>query len=219
MPETPEDFYRRGLGAAGPDGRLPVPDMVAWDVFPFEPEGLRVKLLEEPVAPEPLREGEGGRACTTCAGLADLADLVDLVEGADPQRLASVVWSNERWVVRALEPSGSPLVLMVLSRAHHDLTDLSDDLAAELGVLLVHVARAVESLPHIARAHVSRWGDGGAHLHVFVFARPLGFTQLRGTMMAVWDDILPPVPAEIVRADAEQVAQALAESQGGAVSV
>jgi hypothetical protein len=44
--------------------------------------------------------------------------------------------------------------------AHHDLPDLPDDRAAEMGLLIVRIAQAIESLPHIARAHVSRWGDG-----------------------------------------------------------
>jgi hypothetical protein len=52
--------------------------------------------------------------------------------------------------------------------------------------------RAIEALPHIARAHVSRWGDGGAHLHVFFLARPVGFAQLRGTFLAVWAICCPP---------------------------
>ena len=37
-------------------------------------------------------------------------------------------------------------------------------------------------------------GDGAAHLHIFFFARPAGFTQLRGTCMAIWDDLLPAAP-------------------------
>lgn len=76
-------------------------------------------------------------------------------------------------------------------------------------------ARAIESLPHIARAHVSRWGDGGAHLHIFFFARPAGFAQLRGTCLAIWDDLLPAVPVSQRDRDAAAVGQALAGSHGG----
>ena len=43
-----------------------------------------------------------------------------------------------------------------------------------IGLLVVRITRAIESLPHIARAHVSRWGDGSAHPHIFFFARPPG---------------------------------------------
>jgi hypothetical protein len=62
---------------------------------------------------------------------------------------------------------------------------------------------------------MSRWGDGSAHLHVFFLARPKGFGQLRGTYLAVWDDLLPPVPRSQRDADAAAVAQALATSYGG----
>ena len=77
-------------------------------------------------------------------------------------------------------------------------------------------SRAIEALPHIARAHVSRWGDGGAHLHVFFFARPAGFPQLRGTCLAIWDDLLPAVPAAHRDRDAAAVAGALAAHGGHA---
>jgi len=79
----------------------------------------------------------------------------------------------------------------------------------------VHVARAVEGLAGVARCHVMRIGDGGAHLHVFFFARPEGFAQLRGSFLVVWDDLLPPTPQDQVSADAQQVARALAASSGG----
>ncbi len=125
------------------------------------------------------------------------------------------VWRDERWRLITLPASGAPLVLMLQPLEHHDLTDLSDELAAELGVLQVHLARAVEALANIARCHVLRIGDGGAHLHVFFFARPADVPQLRGSFLLVWDDLLPPTPAEHVRADAEAVARALAASYGG----
>ena len=87
-----------------------------------------------------------------------------------------------------------------------DLPGLPDDLAAEMGLLIDRSSRAIEALPHIARAHVSRWGDGGAHLHIFFFARPAGFAQLRGTCLAIWDDLLPTVPADHRDRDAAAVA-------------
>jgi hypothetical protein len=104
---------------------------------------------------------------------------------------------------------------MLHSREHVDLPYASDELAGELGVLVVHVVRAMEALPHVARAHVSRWGDGSAHLHVFFFARPEGFAQLRGTCLAIWDDLLPAQDPEVVHADAGRVARSLAASFGG----
>jgi hypothetical protein len=104
---------------------------------------------------------------------------------------------------------------MLEPRAHHDLPDLPDDRARDMGLLVVRIAQAIESLPHIARAHVSRWGDGGAHLHVFFFARPAGFSQLRGTCLAIWDDLLPAVPSGQRDQDAAAIAQAVTRSCGG----
>jgi len=197
MPLSPEEFYAHATRDADPDGHLPLPSMTGWDTFPFDPDGLRTVPLARPVTIEPLRHGEGGRECPACAPI------------------RPTVWSDPHWRLSALGPSGAPLVLLLESRNHVDLPDLPDDLAAELGRLTVHTARAIESLPHIARAHVSRWGDGSAHLHVFFFARPKGFSQLRGTCLAVWDDLLPPVPRSQRDADAAAVAQALATSYGG----
>src|SRR5487761_1090258 len=102
-----------------------------------------------------------------------------------------------------------------LDLARHDLDDLPDDRASELGLLVVRIAQAIESLPHIARAHVCRWGDGGAHLHVFFFARPAGFSQLRGTCLAIWDDLLPAVPSGQRDEDAAAIARAITASCGG----
>jgi diadenosine tetraphosphate (Ap4A) HIT family hydrolase len=197
MPMSPEEFYAHAMQAADAQGRLPLSRMTGWEIFPFEQAGLRVVPLERPVLPEPARAGEDGAACHACA---------------DPQ---PAVWSDEHWRLTVYTESGAPLIMMLEPRAHHDLSDLPDDLAAGMGLLIVRVSRAIEALPHIARAHVSRWGDGGAHLHVFFFARPAGFSQLRGTCLAVWDDLLPTVPAGHLDRDAAAVAEALARSHGG----
>ncbi len=199
MPVTPSDFYGNARQAADAEGRLPLSRLTAWEIFPFEPDGLRVVPLKTPEVPEPSRRGEGGVPCDSCASVGQ-----------------GELWQDDRWrLITFAEPSGAPLVMMLLPKDHFDLIDLPDDRAEELGRLIVHIARAMESLPHIARAHVSRWGDGGAHLHVFFFARPEGFAQLRGTCFAIWDDLLPPTPKNIRDDDAHDVARALARSYGG----
>jgi hypothetical protein len=104
---------------------------------------------------------------------------------------------------------------MLHPREHHDLADLDDERAAELGVLCTHVARHVEALDHISRCHVYRIGDGSAHLHVWFFARPEGQAQLYGSWLPVWDDLLPEYPTAVAATDARLVAEALAASYGG----
>jgi diadenosine tetraphosphate (Ap4A) HIT family hydrolase len=96
-----------------------------------------------------------------------------------------------------------------------DLEDLDDDLAAEMGVLSTHLARHARALPHISRCHIYRIGDGGAHLHVWFFARPEGQIQLFGPWLVVWDDLLPEYPSALAETDASVVADALVASYGG----
>jgi hypothetical protein len=46
--------------------------------------------------------------------------------------------------------------------------------------------------------------------------RPARMPQLRMSFAAIWDDILPPVPEELWRADHVVIAQALAAAGGRA---
>jgi len=198
VPLSPDEFYAHALTAADTERRLPLSRITGWEVFPFEPDGLRVVPLDAPVIPEPVRQGEDPGTCRAC--------------GRDDNG----IWSDDHWrVVTFAEPTGAPLLLMLEPTEHLDLPSLPDDRAAELGRLLAHLARSVEALPHVARAHISRWGDGSAHLHVFIYARPEGFSQLRGTCLAIWDDLLPATPADQRDADAAVVASTLAASYGG----
>src|SRR5258708_21732102 len=95
------------------------------------------------------------------------------------------------------------------------MEDLPEALAAALGLLTTQMVRPVEALPHIARAHMYRIGDGGAHLHIWFFARPEGQAQLYGSWLVVWDDLLPEYPAEVAGTDAAIVADMLVASYGG----
>ncbi len=197
VPLSPEEFYEHALSAADGEARLPLSRMTGWEISPFEPEGLRVAPLRPPLPAEPPRDGEDRSTCTSCG------------------RRDEGLWLNDRWRLTRMTGVGIPLVLMLHPRDHYDLTDLTDEMSAELGVLCTHIARHVEALPHIARAHVYRIGDGGAHLHVWFFARPQGQPQLLGSWLVVWDDLLPEYPTEIADADATLVVQALVDSVGG----
>ena len=197
MPLTPEEFYAHAIEGADEEQRLPLSRMAGWDVSPFEETDLRVSRLRPPVVPEPPRHGEDPADCSSC------------------RRRDEGLWFSERWRLSRIVGVGVPLALMLHPRDHHDLADLPDDLAAELGVLSTHLVRHVEALPHVSRCHVYRIGDGGAHLHVWIFARPEGQVQLLGSWLVVWDDLLPEYPAAPAEADAELVVEALLASYGG----
>jgi diadenosine tetraphosphate (Ap4A) HIT family hydrolase len=197
MALSPEQFYNHAVAAADSERRLPLSRMTGWDISPFEPEGLRVAPLRPPVLPEPPRQGEDPAECYSCR---------NRDEG---------IWLDDRWRLTRIGGAGTPLVLLLHPREHYDLADLPDELAGELGVLTAHIARHIQALPHISRAHVYRIGDGGAHLHVWFFARPEGQAQLYGSWMVIWDDLLPEYPADVAEADAAIVADALTASYGG----
>lgn len=63
--------------------------------------------------------------------------------------------------------------------------------------------------PDVARVHLYRWGDGGAHFHVWLMPRPLGMVEAGGMMLPLWEHVLPDVPDEECRAAAERVAARL----------
>lgn len=201
MAETIEDYYERVLAAADDERRIAVDagEIPNWDIFPFESEGLRLKPIEPLADVEEPRRGEDPADCP-CA------------HGTEP---AGLVWQNERWMVEAFDESGAPLIMMLTPRVHYDFTTLPSDLAAEMGQLMVALGAAIESLTSVARVHMSKWGDGGAHLHVFFFARPARMPQLRGTCLALWDDFLPTVPAAVLRDNARVVVDELLRTYGG----
>jgi diadenosine tetraphosphate (Ap4A) HIT family hydrolase len=119
-------------------------------------------------------------------------------------------WTNERWRLRALGPSGLPLVLILEPRAHVAAPgDLDDDLAAECGLLLARIERAVRSVAGVGRVHIGRWGEGSEHLHWWFMARPARTMQLTSSFAAIWDDVLPPTPQEIWDGNVTAVLEAL----------
>ncbi|NMM23013.1 MAG: hypothetical protein HHJ11_05885 [Phycicoccus sp.] len=207
MPETIEDYYARVMAAADDEGRLAIPigGIPYWEVFPFEAEGLRLKRIEPLADVEEPRHGEDPGQCT-CAGWG---------QAAEPSSIDDEVWRDDHWRISVAEPSGAPLILMLVPLAHHDFTTLPKERAAEMGQIMVALGAAIEALPSVARVHVSKWGDGGAHAHIFFFARPTQMPQLRGTMLAVWDDFLPRIPVDVRDANARAVIQDLVRTYGG----
>ena len=166
--------------------------------FPFEGD-VTVVPLAEPVVPEPPRNGEeGNEPCFRCAN----PDL-------------GVIWRDEHWHVRGPhEPIGLPMVLHMAPNAHQTLHSMTPEVAVAMGPLIQRVAKAIGRINGVARTHFSRWGDGSEHFHLWFLARPLGMMQMRGAMLAVWDDLLPRVPEEETHVNTRLVAEALAEDGG-----
>jgi diadenosine tetraphosphate (Ap4A) HIT family hydrolase len=162
--------------------------------FPFEGD-IRVRPLDEPVVPEPPRVGApGGKPCDICAEPDD-----------------KIVWRNDQWRLYAgLEPTGLPMLALLTPVQHVTLHTMPDDLAISWGPIIRRVAMAIGKVQGVGRVHIHRYGDGNEHFHMWFMARPLGMMQLRGPMLAVWDDLLPPIPDEELRANIRTVAEALA---------
>ncbi|GAA4707740.1 hypothetical protein [Nocardioides conyzicola] len=202
MPESAAEIHARVVAAAG-DQRLPAPSMTEWEIFPWEvvDGAIAPKALAAPGTEDPRQGDEGGAPCDACAGF-------------DPER---IVWEDERWVLFAPSaPTGLPLVMTLWTRDHEDAGQIDDDLASEFGRISNRLVRIIESLPGIGRVHVNRWGDGSAHFHVWFFARPEGFAQIKGSYAVEWDDILPAVDDAVRRADLHAVATKLANWGGHA---
>jgi diadenosine tetraphosphate (Ap4A) HIT family hydrolase len=203
VPESPEELYARVVAEVGEHGRLPASPATEWDSFPWEVvDGALVpKVLRPPSGAEPPRKGDpGGGPCPVCTDAGETR-----------------IWENDRWSVRPFHRSGMPLVLFLEPREHLDFTDLDDDLAAEYGRLTVRLGRIIGNLPHVGRVHVFRIGDGVSHLHVWFVARPERLPGIVGSMAIEWDDILPPPPEDVWRADLRTVAHQLATHDGRAL--
>lgn len=191
----PFEMTARARHAYGAEGRPALPRTAHWPIFPFETDGLRVRAVEDPVLPEPARRDEAAGECGTCA---------------KPD--AEFVWTHERWLVGMPDEAMSLPAVLLHPRAHLDFHELTDPLAAEMGVLLVRIQRALAGVEGVGRVHVNKWGDGGAHLHLLVVARPEGMMQLRGMFLTTWMHVLPPLPAELWEGIRAHVATTLAAS-------
>ena len=179
-------------------GRLPMPDMAGWDIFPFEGD-IRVRLVDDPVVPEPPRGGEGGNPCYAC-------------DGGETQ----AIWADDRW--RLVPQKETPFPILLLGpRAHLDSADLDAAMAAELGVLTVRLERVLLGLGGVGRVHVMKIGDGGAHLHVWFFGRPEGLLQVRGSSLSDWSDTLPVMPDDEWLDLQREIAAGLAATGGRAL--
>jgi diadenosine tetraphosphate (Ap4A) HIT family hydrolase len=157
-------------------------------------EPLTQRELGERIVPEPPRRGEpGGEPCALCNG-----------------EITTAVWSDEHFTLHPPVNGSLPGTVWLATRVHVDsFKDLPPEVAAAFGPLAGRIERAILSLGDVARVHVYRWGDGGAHFHVWFLPRPLGMVEAKNHMLPLWEDVLPPVSDEEMAAVARQVAAAL----------
>jgi diadenosine tetraphosphate (Ap4A) HIT family hydrolase len=174
-------------------------DLIADSWFPFEGD-IAVKPLEPPVIPEPERQALTPESCMSC-------------QKADDE----YVWTDERWRLVPFAPTQVRGIVLLETRDHRDsFTDLGPDLLADLGPMTARIERVLLDLGEVARVHVCRWGDGGAHFHLWFIPRPLGALQLRGSMLPMWMDVLPDLDDEVADAAFAQIAAGMAEGGGTA---
>jgi diadenosine tetraphosphate (Ap4A) HIT family hydrolase len=200
MPESAEEIYARVVSLVGRQGRLPMPPVEQWDIFPWEGE-IVPKVVQPPLEAEAPRWGEGDKPCDCRTG--------------EPE---NTVWRNDRWLVTTTgEPGGLPLMLFLRTREHMDFQDMDDDLAAEFGKITGWLHRIMANMPNIGRVHVCKWGDGQSHMHVWFIARPARIPHIAGSMAVEWNEMLPPGPEDVWRADLKHVADRLATHDGRAL--
>lgn len=157
-------------------------------------EPLVPRAPGERVIPEPPRRGEpGGEPCGICGNAATIA-----------------LWSDDLWTLHAPVQGSLPGSVWVASREHFDsFADMPAAYATDFGRMASQVERAILSLGDVGRVHLYRWGDGGAHFHVWFIPRPAGMLEARGMYLPLWEDVLPNVPDAELEATARKVAAAM----------
>jgi diadenosine tetraphosphate (Ap4A) HIT family hydrolase len=174
-------------------------DLIADSWFPFAGD-ITVKPLEPPVIPEPDRRGLTAESCESCQKPDD-----------------EYVWADDRWRLIPYTPTQVRGIVLLETREHVDsFADLSPELLAEVGPMIARVERVLLGLGDVARVHVCRWGDGGAHFHVWLIPRPLGMLQLRGSMLPMWLDLIPDLDDDVAEAAFAQIASGMAADGGTA---
>ncbi|MEJ7649189.1 MAG: hypothetical protein WKF57_09175 [Nakamurella sp.] len=202
MPETPSQWYERTATALAAGGHRES-DLQQWSSWPWTGE-LTPKPLERPAEQEPERGGADGSGCSICA------------ESIGNAAAEYLIWRDDLWMIGLpREGSALPFACYLMPRRHADLAELTTQEAARQGELLTLIERAATAVLAVPRVQVARWGDGSEHLHWWLFARPTGQLQLRGTFLSHWSDLLPLGPAEEFRADHDLVAAALVARAGG----
>lgn len=168
-------------------------------------EGTPVHDLGEPAIPEPDRAGEGERPeCGAC------------LSGPDQFE----VYRDERWRVRVLARTPFPGAAMLMPVRHADgVTGLDEEELTTFGPMVAKVSQALLDRPagsigfgdgRVGRVHGHLWNDGGAHLHMWLLPRPLGYLDLLGSYLVEWMSVLENATETDVLAAANDLRERLA---------
>ncbi|GIF50422.1 hypothetical protein Afe04nite_49610 [Asanoa ferruginea] len=162
--------------------------------LPYAPPLTR-RTLADPVIPEPPRRGDpGGEPCGVCPG----------------EDGPHTIWSDDNWILNHGVETSLAGAVWLATRVHVDsFADLDSALAQDFGVLSGRIDRALLALPDVARTHVYRWGDGGAHFHVWYLPRPLGMVQAQKMMLPLWEEVLPRASDEAISDAKRRIADCL----------
>ncbi len=157
-------------------------------------EPLTVREPAPRELPEPPRRGEpGGSPCAICAA-----------------KTTGAVWSDENWSLHPPVGGSLPGAVWIASRQHFDsFADMPDEVASSFASVVARAERAILSLGDVGRVHLYRWGDGGAHFHVWLIPRPLGMVEAAGMMLPIWEDVLPNVSDGELLEAAKRIAAAM----------
>jgi diadenosine tetraphosphate (Ap4A) HIT family hydrolase len=147
------------------------------------------------VVPEPPRRGEeGGEPCFPCS----------------PASGANLIWSDDTWTLHNPGQTGLVGSVWLASRVHFDsFADMPVAAAATFAGVCGRVERAVLALGGVGRVHLHRWGDGGAHFHVWFVPRPLGRLDMSGPQLMAWEDTLPPATEDEITEAGRRIAAAM----------
>ena len=160
---------------------------------------IEVRELRPPVEVEDPREGEDPADCRSCTAEPDWRE----------------VYRDDLWRVFVLGSTPFPGACMLQPLRHADgVHGLNTEELAAYGPVVARITAALEGMvlfrgARTARVHSHLWNDGGAHLHQWFFPRPYGYSDLLGSTLVEWFDVLPPAPEDEVRAAAARLREAL----------
>jgi diadenosine tetraphosphate (Ap4A) HIT family hydrolase len=147
------------------------------------------------VVPEPPRRGEaGGDPCFPCSADSD----------------GNLIWSDQHWTLHNPGQTGLSGSVWLAARAHFDsFADMPAEVATTFAAVCGRVERAILALGDVGRVHLYRWGDGGAHFHVWFVPRPLGRLDMMGHHLMAWEDAMPPATDEHIAEVGRRIAAAM----------